>query len=170
MCITLVRKFWEAGNSCLVWFDILNSKQKTMNSKVILAAIAGGLTFFLLGWLIYGVLFADSMESGMSENAISVMREEPVIWGYGIANLAMGLFLALVYNGMGKKTFMKGAVAGIWIGILWAIGMDFSMYAGMDLFPLSIIPMDVGMTAVLTGISGGVIGWVLGTGAKTAAA
>ncbi|MBK7856274.1 MAG: hypothetical protein IPJ79_16525 [Bacteroidetes bacterium] len=34
-----------------------------MNKKVIAAAIAGAITTFMLGWLIYGMLLMDFMEA-----------------------------------------------------------------------------------------------------------
>ena len=36
-----------------------------MNTKVLLAAIVGGVVAFLLGWLLFGILLADFMDKNM---------------------------------------------------------------------------------------------------------
>jgi hypothetical protein len=150
----------------------VHSKPTTMNSKVLIAAIVGGIFFFLLGWLIFGVLLAGSMEDGMNESMKLVYREMDafVYWAMGLSNFLTALLLALILNRFGVNTFMKGAVAGLWIGLLVVLAYDFSMYAQTTMYDMNIILMDAGMSAIMTALVAGVIGFMLGRGKKTATA
>jgi hypothetical protein len=49
-------------------------------NKILLGGIAGAVTFFLLGWLIYGLLLADYFTANYDQ---SIMRpiEEMKWWG-----------------------------------------------------------------------------------------
>lgn len=141
-----------------------------MNAKTIMAGVVGGIVNFLLGWLIYGVIFPDSMESGMSEGAAAVMREEPIIWCFAIGSLSIGILFAMIYSRFsGNSSFMRGFLSGLWIGILFCLSIDFNIYAQFDMWPMSGIFMDVIIGAVMFGIMGGVIDWMLGRGGKAAA-
>ncbi|MFN0274852.1 MAG: hypothetical protein ACKVPJ_03840 [Chitinophagales bacterium] len=126
----------------------------------------GGIVYFLLGWLIFGILMADSMEAGMTESMKAVYRGQDnyIMWGFVVGNLAYGLFLAIALEKFGTRTFMKGALAGLWIGALVAIAYDFMMYAQMTFLELDMIFMDVIMSAIFIAIIGGVVGFMLGRG------
>ncbi len=143
-----------------------------MNSKVLIAAIVGGIFYFLLGWLVFGILLADSMESGMNENMKLIMRDMDsyVYWAFGISNFASALLLALIFNKFGAKTFMKGAINGAWICMLISISMDYSWYAMTTMYETNMILMNAVFSLVMGALLGGVIGWMLGMGKKESAA
>jgi len=50
----------------LIFTALLTSKSKVMIKKLILAALAGSVIQFLLGWLIYGILLANFMNCNTS--------------------------------------------------------------------------------------------------------
>ncbi len=141
-----------------------------MNSRVFIAALVGAIVYFLLGWIIYGVLLVEIMNEGMSDGAAGVTRENLYIWSFAIANFAFGLLLALLFFRIGIRTFAKGAIAGLWIGALLALMVDFTFYGQFDLFAMSIIPIDMILGAITAAITGGVIGWMLGMRNKQMAA
>ena len=57
-----------------------------MNTKTIVAGVIGGIVYFLLGWLIYGMLMSDFFEAN-SGSATGVMRadDEMIMWALALA-------------------------------------------------------------------------------------
>ncbi len=141
-----------------------------MNTKVLLAALAGGVAYFFLGWAVYGMLLSSTFSSMMTTESAAVTRPETdmVMWAMVVSCLAFGLMLAVIYSRWANiSTFRTGAIAGAVITLLMTLSTDlgmFSMYnltnggAGLLVNPI--------VNAVLGGVVGGVIGWVLGYGGK----
>lgn len=139
-----------------------------MNTKVLLAALAGAVTTFLTGWVLYGMALKGFFDANTVETARSVMRgENMIMWSIFIGCLAWSLLLALLYNRYAAITSFKGgAMAGAWIMFLVALGADFFSYASMDIGTMNATLVDPVINAVQGAIAGGVIGWVLGYGKK----
>ena len=72
--------------------------------KWVIGGITGGILYFLLGWLIYGMLLMDFMNNH-SGSAGNVSRTEPDMLYLAIGNLAMGFMLAYV--------FVKGNISSL---------------------------------------------------------
>ncbi|HRI59636.1 MAG TPA: hypothetical protein PK228_07930 [Saprospiraceae bacterium] len=139
-----------------------------MNTKVLLAALAGAVATFLSGWLLYGIALRGFFESNTLEAARGLMRTEPIFWAIFIGCLAWSALLAFVFSKWaGISTFMTGAKAGAWIALLIALGMDFFNYASMDAWTMTATLVDPIVNAVQGAIAGGVVGWVLGYGNRT---
>ncbi|MBK6622253.1 MAG: DUF1761 domain-containing protein [Saprospirales bacterium] len=131
-------------------------------SKLLLAGLVGGVVYFALGFLIYGLLMKDAM-AGMS----SVMRAEAdTQWWAGIlGNLVMGVFLAYVFARWANvRTLMGGLTAGAIIGAFIASSYDLSMYAWTTMMDMKGMVMDIVLSVVMTSVAGGVVGWMLGMG------
>ncbi|MBK8193139.1 MAG: hypothetical protein IPK76_07995 [Lewinellaceae bacterium] len=80
-----------------------------MNTKVLLAAFAGGVTTFLLGWLVYGIALKGFFDSNMG-SATGVMRgeEDMQLWAIFAGNVAWALLLALLFSRWaGITTFVR---------------------------------------------------------------
>jgi hypothetical protein len=137
-----------------------------MNSqKFILAGIAGGIVYFLLGWLVYGMLLQDYM----TENTLAgVMRDEKemIWWALILGNLASGFVLAYVI-GKGGASAGSGAMTGLVVGLLIALSFDLIMYATSKIITnMQFIAIDVIASAVMASIAGAVVGWVYSMGKK----
>jgi len=128
---------------------------------MLIGGVIGGIVYFLLGWLVYGIIFAD-MDGGVC------MRPHDAVllpWIF-IGNIFTGLMLSYVFSRMATvTTFGSGAIAGAIIGLLSAIGMNGLMYGTSTMIenPTHILIGAV-MNAVMWGIVGGAIGWWLGRG------
>lgn len=136
-------------------------------NRILLAAIVGGIVFFLLGFLVYGVLlikfFADNQGT-----AQGVMKDPPTMWALAIGNLAWGFLLAIVFGRWaGIKTFSTGARAGIVIGALMAATYNFNSLGTTNITTLNAVLVDIVVFALMNALIGGVVGWMLGRG-KTA--
>lgn len=138
-----------------------------MNTKVLLAALAGAVVTFLTGWLLYGVALKGFFDAQVVESAKSVMREQPDLLHIFLGCLAWSLLFALLYSRWaGISTLKSGAIAGAWIGFLIALGADLFSFAGMHVTTIAAVIVDPIVNAVQSAIAGGVIGVVLGYDGK----
>lgn len=135
--------------------------------KFALGTVAGGVTYFLLGWLIYGVVLVKFMDANMG-SATGVMKETPDFLWLIIGNLAWGALLTWIFlRWAGIKTFGAGAQAGLVLGLIMALAYDSMMYGTTNVMNMTGMLADVVVTTVMSAVAGGVVGWVLGMGAKS---
>ena len=137
-----------------------------MNSKnYFLAGILGGIVYFLLGWLVYGMLLMNYMEENAGL-ALGVNRVEMLFWSIGLGSLLYGFFLSYIFSCVGQvKTAAAGAKSGAWVGFLVAGAIDFTMYGTTNISTLNAVAVDILAATVLASITGAVVAWVLGAGA-----
>lgn len=140
-----------------------------MNNKVLFGGLAAGVAFFLLGWLLYGMLLMDTMQS-YAGTATGVYKEDipDFIWLI-LGNLSMGLFIALACSWAGASSAGSGAMIGFWIGLLVGIGMDGITLGVTNLMTPMGMVIDVLVFTVMCVIAGAVAGMVMGMSSKTAA-
>ncbi|MBK6545589.1 MAG: hypothetical protein IPO78_03700 [Saprospiraceae bacterium] len=138
-----------------------------MNTKTIIAAVIGGLSSFLLGWLFYGILFKDAL-AGMCGSATGVMRadDQMVFWALALGNVVIGYLVAYIFsNWAGINTFIGGAKAGALLGLLFSLGFDLIMYATSNITTLNGVFLDVLIQTIMWAISAAFVGWWLGRSA-----
>jgi uncharacterized membrane protein len=137
-----------------------------MNTKKILVGgIIGGVTNFFLGWLIYGMMLMNFMQSH-SNSASGVFRtEETMIWWALIAgNLAYGFLLSYILSKSNVSSVSAGATVGAVVGLLMSLSIDLSIYAQANLWDTTAMAVDICASTVMSAIVGTVIGWFLGRG------
>ncbi len=128
--------------------------------KLLLATLAGGVTIFVLGYLLYGMLLENYFQGQMSSG---VMKEEPDMLFLALGNLFGALLLVYIFMKWAAiSTFRTGLEAGLIIGLLIALMWDLTMYAVANMGTLQGALVDVLVYTVVFAIAGGVIGWVLG--------
>lgn len=138
-----------------------------MVKKILLAGIAGGVIFFLLGWLFYGILFMNFMSENAG-SATGVAKEPMLIWALALGDLCWGFLLAVVFGCWTEiRTWLAGAKAGAIIGLLTGAGTDFMIYGTSNLYNCTALIVDVIIMVVMTAISGAVVALILGAGCKT---
>jgi hypothetical protein len=146
-----------------------------MNTKVLLAALAGAIVSFLLGWLVFGMLLKSTYDGMMTEAGTAIMRPEAemmnYMWAMILSNLVYGLLLALIFDRWASiSTFRSGAIAGGVISFLVVLSFDLGMYSMMNAWNggagLIIDPL---VNGVVGAVVGGVVGWVLGYAPRQAA-
>lgn len=134
-----------------------------MNTKVLLASLAGGIANFLAGWLVYGMILDPLFRGMMTPEGQAVVRNPPIIGGIFGGCLVWALLLALIYNRWaGISTLKTGALAGAVIGLLSALSFDLGLYSMYNMSSVNLIFIEPIGSAVLGAITGGVVGWVLG--------
>lgn len=135
-------------------------------NKILLGGISGGVTFFLLGWVVYGMLLQGYTTANYNQCASRPM-EEMIWWAMIVSNLAFGFLLSVVFSWSNTTGIAAGAKVGGIIGLLVAGSMDLGMYAMTSMFS-SLTPMFVDIIAysVMSVIAGAIVGAVMGMGKK----
>ena len=140
-------------------------------NKILMGGIAGGIAFFLLGWLIYGVLLMDFMTAHPG-TATGVHRapDQMVWWALIAGNFAFGFLLACIFSMFANmNNWMDGAKAGAIIGFLNSMAYDFTSYGVTNLYSRTAIGADIIATVVMCAIAGAVIATAMNMGKKASA-
>ena len=138
-----------------------------MNNKVLLAGLIGGILYFLLGFLIWGLLLENMMADQMMPGLNRTEDSFQWLWLF-IGNLFAGLLYAWILDKANARSFASGATVGAVFALLLALAMDLTMYGVSNIYTsFSGVIVDVIATVVVGVIMGGVIGWWYGRGRKT---
>ncbi len=137
-------------------------------NKILIAGLAGGVAFFFLGWLFYGILFSDYMMAN-SGGATGLQKEPMDIFHLIIGQLAWGFLFAIIFGRWSNVVTLKqGAVRGAILGLLVGLFIDLTMYATTNISTIQGVFADVAIMTVIAAIGGAVVAFVLGTGKKAA--
>ena len=133
-----------------------------MSSKKFLAGgIAGGIAYFLLGYLVFGVLLMDFMKTHSNSTAGVYRTEGDMIWwSMVVGNLAYGFLLSYVIGKTGTASVGGGFKTGLIVTLLVSIASNCITYALANLVDTTGMVVDIVTTAILGGVLGAIIGWV----------
>jgi uncharacterized membrane protein len=140
-------------------------------SKFLIGGIIGGIVYFFLGWLVWGMLLTDFMQQHTTEAGKAVMRgEEGMIWwAMIVGNLLWGLTLSYVLSKSGVATAGAGATTGAILGLFVSAAINCMLYAQLNAWDITSVVVDVVANTIVGGIVGGIVGWYFGMGRKAAA-
>ena len=124
-----------------------------MNTKsFFLSGLAGTIVSFLLGFLLYGLLFTNIYPDDAEQSMMFVF--------FGC--LFYTFTFALIFSRLTHiSNFDTGVKSGFLIGLLWALSMNFFMYASMVELDSNFM-IIVAIDSVSAAIMGGVIALVIG--------
>jgi hypothetical protein len=133
--------------------------------KILLAALAGTVTYFLFGWLVFEGLLGQYMSANTTQiEGFKKSPEESSMVLLVVSCAAYALLLSII---MGRwadvHTFREGAILGTITGILIAVMTDTYWFSSSNFYN-GVAPLlaDVAAAGLTVGVMGGVIGWVLG--------
>lgn len=136
--------------------------------KFLLGTLAGGIAFFFLGYLIYGMALMSFFTAHSGASGAQKPMEELVWWALIVGNLASGALLTYIFLKCANiTTFGSGASAGAVIGFFVSLSYDMISFATTNMMDLTASFTDVIVGSVMAAIAGGIIGVVLGMGNKT---
>jgi len=135
--------------------------------KLLTGGITGGVLFFLLGWLIYGMLLMNFMTAHPGA-AGNIAKAEPDFLYLVIGNLAMGFFMAYIFIRANVNSLGAGFITAGVIGLLMAVGYDCMIYATSTAISKTGMAVDVAASTAMSAITGACVGAVLGMGKKAA--
>ena len=134
-----------------------------MNTKCLIASIAGAVVLFVGGYVLYELLLGGFFEANMG-SATGVIKESPEFLWIAVGQLAGGGVLATALGWKGTTDVAGGAQAGAKLGALIAATFGFVALGAMNTSTLASVVVDVVVTAVLWGAAGAVVGMMLGRG------
>lgn len=140
-----------------------------MNNKFLIGGIVGGIAYFLLGWLVYGILLMDFMtNNGGTATGVMKAQGDMIWWALILGNLLSGFALAYVLSKAGVSSAAAGASVGAVFGLLISAAFDFSMYGTSNIMSMNGMLADIAASTVMSAVVGGIVGWVMGSGKKVA--
>ena len=126
--------------------------------KFALATLAGGIVFFVTGFLFYGLLLRD-----FTMAAQAGVKETPDFGILILAQLIFGAFLTMVLRRWPDAgTFAEGAKAGAVLTVLLALGFGLTQFATTTNIEAPLIAVNAVVSAIRGALAGGAIGAVLG--------
>lgn len=136
--------------------------------KLIISTVVVGIILFLLGWIIYGIIFADLFKTYFGH--ISRGEADMKIWAIAVANFLQAFFMYLVYSKCyrGGSPFMEGIKFGILIGLLMGLPYVFYYWAGAPVKAIGVI-IDGSVMIFMYIVAGIVTGLIHGKKEVTAA-
>ena len=135
--------------------------------KLLMGGITGGVLFFLLGWVIYGMLLMNFMNTHPG-TAGNIGKNPPDFLYLIIGNLSMGFLMAYIFIKAGINSLGSGFITGGVIGLLMAVGYDCTMYATTTVISKTAMAADVAAATVMSALVGAAVGAIMGMGKKTA--
>lgn len=137
-----------------------------MNSKIIIGGLVAGVTFFIAGWLIYGMMLGSYMQENTNQCFAKPM-DQWAMWALILSNFAWGFLIAMVLSWGGTHGFGSGLQRSFMLALLIMLAFDLSFYAMTDMFNnMTAMFVDVAATTIIVSIVGGIVGAILGSGKK----
>jgi hypothetical protein len=125
--------------------------------KILRGTLFGGIVYFLLGWLIWGILLMDFMAANMNTCA-NRPDGEMIWWAMILSNLSASLLLTLILNWSKARGITDGIRVGAVFGLLFACLVDFSFWSMTTMYSsLTVLVVDLLVSTVVFGLIGMVI-------------
>jgi len=134
-----------------------------MNAKnMAIGAVVGGIVLFVLGLLLFDVLFMDFYTANAGAAAVGI-RATQTYWATALGVLAYGALITYLIDARpGKADIGSGLKMGALAGFLLWFTTDFTLYGYLDLWNLTVTILDVVLEALRAAISGAVVALVIG--------
>jgi uncharacterized membrane protein len=134
--------------------------------KFLIGSLVGGIAYFLLGYLFYGLLLNSFFSQHSIAPSGSMKAMADIIWWVLVlGNLFMGALLTYIFLKVGSvKSFGSGAGTGAAVGFFLWLSIDLINFSTQNSFTHKSLLADVVVGIVMTAIAGGIIGAVLGMG------
>jgi len=135
--------------------------------KILRGTVFGGIAFFLLGWLVWGILLMDFSKANYNQTIY--LPDDGMIWWAMIAsNLVLALLVTLAMNWAGAKSITDGLKLGAIVGGLYALTTDLGMYSMTTvILNLTAVVVDTLAYAAVTAVIGLIIVLTWGKGKTT---
>jgi hypothetical protein len=132
-----------------------------MNKRTLIGGIVGGVAFFFLGWLVYGILLLDFYNANGNQS-INRPMEEMVWWALIASNLFSGFLVAIVFDWTNTIDVAAGIKKGAILGFLMSASFDLSMFSMTTWFiGKRLLVVDIGISTVFVAIGAGLIAWIM---------
>jgi len=125
--------------------------------KILRGTIFGGIFYFLLGWLVYGILLMDYFMASTNQCA-NKPDGEMIWWAIIVSNLLAALLLTLILNWSKARGVIDGLIKGAIFGALFTAIIDLSFWSMTTMYSsLVTILVETAVSAVVFALMGMVI-------------
>lgn len=125
--------------------------------KILKGTIIGGIVFFFLGWLIYGILLMDFSMANYNQ-CMNRAETDMIWWAMILSNFALALLLTLILKWSGAAGYLDGLKTGAIFGFLLGLSMDLSFYSMTTMYNnLSVMLVDIAVYSFMLAVVGMVI-------------
>ena len=130
--------------------------------RFVTGTLVGGVTLFVLGYLIFDLAFAD-FYSANAGSATGVARDAQLVWAVALGSLSYAALITLAIGSRaGSATIGGGVQIGAVVGFLLWVTADFILYGITNMTNLTRTVVDPLLELVRGGIVGGVTALALG--------
>ena len=125
-----------------------------MNVKnFLVSGIVGGIIYFLLGWLLYGILFKDAFQTTGNENMLFIF----------LGCMTFGFFVSYIFiKWAGISNVVTGFMSGAVIGLFFGLYSNFFMNSMTSEINYQTMGLDIVITIVMSALVGAAIALVNG--------
>lgn len=109
--------------------------------KILRGTLIGGVSYFLIGWLVYGVLLYNFF-APMTNTCANRPAGEMIWWAMILSNLLIALFVTLLLKWSGASTITDGLKTGALFGVLFTATIDLSLYSMTTMYK-SLLPIVI---------------------------
>lgn len=133
--------------------------------QIVIGSLVAGVSFFFLGWLIFGILLSPIMEANCSN--IARPMEDMLFGPLVVSNLLWGLLISLSMAWTQKTGALAGLKTATLLGLIITSAMDLSLYSMTTYFNnLNAVVFDVFGNVLLYAITGALLGLLIFKPAK----
>ncbi len=130
--------------------------------RLVIGTVAGGIALFILGYVIWNMLFTDFFAANAG-SATGVVKDPQVMWAIAVGTLSYAALITLaIGTRAGSATIVEGLKIGAIVGGLMWFGADMIIYGVWSVSNLTAAIADSLLELIRAGISGAVIAAVLG--------
>lgn len=125
--------------------------------KILRGTIFGGILYFLLGWLVYGIFLMDFYLANTNQCA-NKPGGEMIWWAMIVSTLFAALLLTLILNWAKAKSIADGLITGAIFGSLFTAIIDFSFWSMTTMYS-SLLPIlvEIVVSAIVFALVGMVV-------------
>ena len=121
--------------------------------RIAIGTVVGGLVFFFVGYLVFGILLVDFFMSNAG-SATGVSRD-PISFGpLIVGQLAWGAVLTLILGWSGASSVAQAAKISWVTGLLFMIGIDFTLYGTSNINNMTATVVDAAVASLLFALAG----------------
>ncbi len=125
--------------------------------QIVIGSLVAGISFFFLGWLIFGILLSPIMQANCSN--IARPMEEMLFGPLILSNLLWGLLISLSMAWTQRTGALAGLKTASLLGLIITCAMDLSLYSMTTYFNnLTAVVFDVFGNVLLYAITGTLLG------------
>ena len=128
--------------------------------KMLVAGTVGGVLFFLLGWLVYGILLKDYFFNNTGA-AGHLDRVDVQLATVFLGSLLHGFVYAYVFTRANVASLKDGMITGGIIGFLMVSAVDCMMYGTTLILSKHSLVGEILASTSIAIVVGALMGWVL---------